>query len=453
MRSLTVAQIAHLLKCPGIFPNINVQGYCVDSRLLKKGQIFFALKGDRVDGHDYLKDVQKKGATAAIVSKDFCGEIENLLLLKVDDPLLALQQIARITLLSTPTRVVAITGSVGKTSTKEFIKTLLSTNFRVATSPGNQNSQIGLPLTILNHTTGEEEILILEMGMTEPGHLLKLVQIAPPEVAVLTTVALVHACHFDSVESIGLAKAEIFSNPHTRLGIIDRGIVNFEQITKFGNCRKISFSLVNQQADFLMEVNPESILIRSPLEKCKVSIEPLKIPGKHNLHNLLAAIIVARYFNVGWEDIKKASSQIVLPERRLQFISHRNIVFLNDSYNASELSVKAALETMPIPEGTGRKIAVLGSMLELGKFSLDCHRRVGEFALNHVDEMYCLGEECVPIIEAWKAIGRTAQLFHDRKDLVAYLRKRLKPADVVLLKGSRSKELWKVLEELELHFT
>lgn len=449
MRSLPLSTVTQLLKCPFTvpLPTSLIQGYCIDSRLVKPGELFFALKGDRVDGHDYLEEVKRGGALAAVVSKQYQGVIQDFPLLVVDDPLDALQELARSVLAGTKARIVAITGSIGKTSTKEFTLTLLSTQYHVAASPGNSNSQVGIPLSILNHTTGEEDILVLEMGMTTPGNITKLIQIAPPEVAVITTVALVHACNFDSLEDIVRAKGEIFSHPHTPLGIFHHDIPLHDDLRRIGLCHKVTFSTQSSEADYGID-SSDSTMLQARLEKKTIPLGTLPVPGKHNLHNLLAAIAVARYFHIDWEKIQQAIPQLVLPERRLQFIQRKEGLFLNDSYNASELSVKAALETLPQPPEGGRKIAVLGSMLELGKFSDDCHTRVGEHALNYVDQLFCLGEECRPIYDLWKKKGRPVELFDSRQDLVACLRKNLKPYDVVLLKGSRSKELWKVLEEL-----
>ena len=368
-------------------------------------------------------------------------------MIRVDDPLIALQDLSKAVLLNSPVRIAAITGSIGKTTTKEFVRTLLAAKYRVAASPGNSNSQVGIPLTILNHTQGDEEILILEMGMTGPGHLARLVQIAPPEVAVLNTVALVHACNFDSLEEIAQAKSEIFSHSQTRLGILNGDMPYFSKISQVGTCFKQSFSLQSSRADYAWDPS-EINLLHARLEGKSIKFEALPVPGKHNRCNLLPAIAVARYFKIEWEEILKRLPLLDLPERRLQFIHRKNILFLNDSYNASELSVKSALETLPEPEEGGRKIAVLGSMMELGKFSDECHQRVGEFALKYVEKVYCLGEECLPIYEIWKNAGRSIQMFHGRDDLVACLREDLRPSDVVLLKGSRSKELWKVLEEI-----
>lgn len=444
MRAINLTEAATYLNCSSNIPAHSILGYCTDSRSVKPGELFFALKGEKVDGHDYLEEVKNKGAIAAVVSKEYRGDCD-LPLLKVNDPLHALQDLAHAILMRNPVRIVGITGSIGKTSTKEFTKTLLSMKYRVAKSPGNSNSQVGIPLSLLNHTTGEEEIIVLEMGMTHPGNLTRLVQIAPPEVAVITNVAHVHACNFESLKEIAWAKAEILSHPSTRLGVLYRDIPDFEEISRLGSCHKLSFSTTSL-ADYGIDPSNSHIL-QAHIEKQNISIGELPIPGKHNLHNLLAAIAVARHFNVSWEEIKQGISQLVLPERRLQFVHHKEMIFLNDSYNASELSVKAALETLPQPKGKGSKIAVLGSMMELGKFSNDCHARVGEYALDHVEKMFCLGDECLPIHGVWEKAKKPVFLFKNRADLVAALKEHLKKEDVVLLKGSRSKEMWKILEE------
>lgn len=447
MRVISLAEVARLFGCLGSFPSLSVHGYSTDSRQIKTGELFFALNGERVDGHSYLRQVQKKGAIGAVVSKNFREDISGFPLLRVDDPLYSLQKLAKHALAKHPTRVVAITGSLGKTTTKEFTKALLSTKYRVSASPGNHNSQVGLPLAILNHTTGKEDICVLEMGMTLPGQIQKLIEIAPPDVAVITTTALVHACNFNSIEDIGYSKGEIFLHPKTRVGILCRDIANFAAISALGNCKKISFSTNSPNADYYC--NPsEPYHLHSLQEQVNCTLQTSALPGKHNLHNLLAAITIARCYNIEWSEIINAIPSIALPDLRLQFIRHRDIIFLNDSYNAAEVSVKAALEALPQPPPEGRKIAVLGSMLELGRFSVDCHRRVGAFALNHVEHMYCLGEECLPICEEWKKAGRPVHFFYHRAELVACLRNQLKAKDVVLLKGSRSKELWKVIEEL-----
>lgn len=445
MRHFLLSDIATLLHYEANLPLIELKGYCCDSRLVKEGDLFFALPGEKTDGHAYIDEVEKRGAAACVVSKSY-AKTHSLPLLAVDDPLAALQKIAAHAISKSTCRIVAITGSVGKTTTKEFVKTLLSTRYKTAASPGNSNSQIGLPLSILNHTTGDEEILVLEMGMTNEGEISRLIAIAPPDVAVLTTAALVHACNFESIEHIARTKGEIFKSPKTALGIIHKDLSNFCQVCAIGSCKKISFSEVDSSADYSLIPGPE-FTVHSKRENKTVVLGNFPIPGKHNRQNFLIAIAVARYFDVSWEEIKAALPLLALPERRLSIVQRGGITFINDSYNACEISVKAALENLPEPQAGGRKIAVLGSMLELGNFSERCHRQVGEHALNYVEQLFCLGAECQPICEIWNEQGKPARLFQSRQELSHALKKELKQEDVVLIKGSRSKELWKLLED------
>jgi len=437
-------QLAHFLQCETQLKN-SFKTIQVDSRKVVAGDLFWALKGEHLDGHQFLQEVASKGGVGAVVSHSYQGPDFGLHLFKVEDTLKALQECGRQFIeLHKNVRVVAVTGSIGKTTTKDFIKILLSHKYRVWASPGNCNTKISLPLSILNHLQDGTEIVVQEMGMDMPGQITRLVNIIPPEVAVLTTVELVHAWNFDSLEEIACAKAEIFLNPKTKLGILDRNICNFTSISHLGSCQKQSFSTKNSEADYYLDSNQT---IHCRLENKKFLIPPFSVPGKHNLHNFLAAALAARYFNMSWEEIFQIIPLLKLPERRLQFLTQNGISFLNDSYNACEVSIKSALETLP-PANGGKKIAILGSIKELGKFSFDCHVRVGAFALNHVDEVYCLGEECQPICEIFKKAGKKAELFLDRAELVKHLKIILKPSDVVLLKGSLSTGVWKVLEEL-----
>jgi len=445
MRTLRLLQIVKMLNLKQNVPDLQVNGYCVDSRNIQRGQLFFALKGAHLDGHDFIDAVHQKGACAAVVCDSYSQTHGDFTLIRVADPLQALQHLASSVLQMSNSRIVAITGSVGKTTIKEFVRTLLATSYSVAASPGNSNSQIGLPLSILNHTSGTEEIIILEMGMTESGQISKLTEIAPPEVGILSSVELVHACNFNTLEEIAYSKAEIFQHPKTKLGIINRDIPCYNEIVHATSSQKRSFSLTNSNADYTADpLNPFALL--SNLDKQTLNIQAFKLPGKHNRHNLLAAIAVARYFNISWEKIEHQIAALQLPEMRLEEQIYNGVIFINDSYNASEISVKAALECLPEPKNGGKKIVVLGSMMELGKFSDECHRRIGEYALNLVDECYCFGKECQPIFDIWKREERPVSLYEDFSFLIEDLKKRVMPNDIVLVKGSRSKKMWSIID-------
>ncbi|MFT4553020.1 MAG: UDP-N-acetylmuramoyl-tripeptide--D-alanyl-D-alanine ligase [Chlamydiales bacterium] len=421
------------------------QGVSVDSRNLKPGDIYFALPGERVDGHQFIGLAASKGAVAAVVSYDYSGEGFGLPLIKREDVLKTLQDLASKILEERGSRVVAVTGSHGKTTTKEFLTTLIKEKYTASSTLGNYNGQIGLPLSILK-SDGAEEILVLEMGMSQAGEIAKLVQIAPPEVAVIGNVDRAHAEFFDSIESISNAKAEILSSSKTRLGILNRDLTFYEQVESKGECRKCSFSTSNRDADFLLsyEKGISSILHKGNT----VFTGRVPVPGVFNLENFLAAAIAANAMGVSWEEIGRASKKLNLPERRFQELQKGEILFIDDAYNASSpLAMRAALSSIPAPTHQGRKLALLGEMLELGKFSEDAHREVGEYALDKVELLFCYGEGCKSIVDLWKAKGRDAQLFLKQDELVEALHEILIPGDVVLVKGSRGCALEKVIEK------
>lgn len=445
MQKMTLGKLARLGGVP-IKSNKQVAGICVDTRMLKPGELFFALPGNKVDGHQYIEEAARKGAMAAIVDKGYSGLDYGLLLIRVASPLALLQDLAKHLLAKQNPRIVAVTGSVGKTTTKEFITALLRKKFKVASTPKNANSQIGMPLSIINHFDGDEDIIVVEMGMSQPKQISKLVEIAPPDVAVITSVALVHAENFDKLEDIALAKAEILTHPKTQLGIINHDIKNFSKIMQIGNCKKISFSTTSAKADYLLKSMKEGMKITTAEEE--VLLKKLPIPGKHNLNNFLAAAAVARYFDLSWKEIEDAMQELQLPDNRLQFVEKKGITFINDAYNACTLSVKAALQSIPKPKSDGRRIFVFGHMVELGKFSEECHQEVGQFALDYVEKLFCLGDKSKPAYEIWKNEKRSVELTSDFPQLMDMLRKDLKEGDVVLIKGSNSHKLWRVVEEI-----
>ncbi len=444
MSGFDLATIAHVLGVPSC-SSLPINSVQVDSRHVSENDLFFALPGNRVDGHSYLPQVAGIGAKAAVVNNTYSGSDYGLMLLRVADPLVSLQCLARHVLQERNQKIIAITGSVGKTSTKEFLASLLRQKYRVGASRTNHNSQIGLPLTILNDTTPNDEVLVLEMGMTAPGHLSQLLTIAAPEIAVLTTVALVHAGAFNSIDHVARTKAEIFAHPRTSLGILDRDISNFDEIATSTSCAKISFSTKNRLADYFLDSTNTLIC-----EEGSYPLGSIQHLAPHHRHNLLAAILVARKLNVAFSDIIQAIPSLQLPDRRMQHVPKSGVLFVNDSYNACDVSVKAALACLPAPSAGSRRIAVLGTMPDLGKFCVDCHTDVGHYALDKVDHLFCFGKECEPMIDIWQQHGRAARLFTDRAYLVRALEKFLQAGDVVLLKGANSKKMWEILDEITL---
>lgn len=451
MQSKTLGQAAQLMETVFESP-LAFSKVAVDTRLLTPKALFFALPGEKTDGHLFLQEAAQKEAIAAVVKNDYQGPTFGLHLIRVPDVLAALQTLAKNELKSRKTAIVGVTGSVGKTTTKDFIVTLLKESFRVGATPGNSNSQIGMPLAILNETTGDEDILVIEMGMTHPGNITQLTQIAPPSVAVITNVSLVHAMNFDSLREIAMAKAEIFTHSSTKMGIYNLDIADCDLMRQTGKCPKMTFSATHPDAGFILSASSQEFEFKGP-DGLVMNLGPLLLPGKHNHVNALAAVAVARYFEMPWEAIVRGVNKLALPERRLQMISKNGVTFVNDSYNASEVSLKAALTSLPEQASGGKKIAVIGEMLELGKFSTKCHEEVARTALRTVDHLLCMGKECAPMHELWTKSGKPVYWLDERSEknralLVQELKKLILPGDVVLLKGSRSNQLWKILEEI-----
>lgn len=442
---LSLKIISQWLESP-IDSSDKAYGACIDTRLLKKGDLFFACKGNRMDGHDFLFQAAQKGAVGAVVSKGYSADGLNFPLIKVDDPSESLQILAKKYLENFPVKIVAVTGSMGKTTTKGFIAQLLASQFCVASTPGNYNSQLGLPLTVLNELSGSEDALVLEMGMTKKGQIARLVQIAPPDIALITGVALAHSENFDSLEEIANAKMEILSHSKTQLGIIDHQIYKYGNLKNFQN-PIVSFSLLENESDYSLKATDLGLSLLQHGREV-ISFAPLSFPGKHNIHNFLAALIAANHFGVSWEALKEAAKSLHLPVLRLENVEWNGVLFINDAYNALPIAVKAALDSLPSPKSKGRKIAVLSDMRELGKFSQNCHYEIGEYALNKVDEIICFGEECKPLYDLWMAEKKPIFWASNHEEIINKLQATIRYGDVVLIKGSQASGFSKLLDKI-----
>lgn len=416
MRGMQIGQIAEQV---GLVSgcDLQVSGYQIDSRNIRPGDLFFALKGEKNDGHDFLEEVRKKGAIGAVVAKSYSGPDYGLVLLKVEDVAFSLRDLARISLLGSSLQIVGITGSVGKTTTKDFTATLLEGKYRVGKTLQSQNSKLTLPLTVLNRSH-DIEVLVLEMGMSEPGDIQRLVEMAPPDIAVITHVALAHAAYFPGgLPEIAKGKGEIFSHPKTRMAIFDR------EFLKFGieiHCEKQIFS----PADF--------------------DGMPFKEP--HILHNLGAAIEVARAMKMSDEEIQKQIPHLQLPKMRFEQLKKDGIHFINDAYNANPESMRAALFSLGMIKTDGKRIAVLGTMKELGSFSHSQHQEIGRFAQKYVDHLLVLGEEARPLVDTFCEEKQLGEFFLNHKEIARRLKEIAKDGDVVLIKGSRSMNMDTILD-------
>ncbi|MDE3045547.1 MAG: UDP-N-acetylmuramoyl-tripeptide--D-alanyl-D-alanine ligase [Verrucomicrobiota bacterium] len=441
MKNVPLKQIArHLgVVCECETP---VGGYRIDSRLVGPGELFFALKGGKTDGHHFLGQVKAQGGLAAVVSKGYVGPDFGLVLLPVEDVFGSLQELARDAVLRSGAKVVEITGSVGKTMTKDFIATLLEGKFKVGKTYASYNTKLSLPISVLN-LEGGEEVLVLEVGMSEPGDVGKMVQLVPPDVAVLTKVALAHVGFFpDGIEGIARGKAEIFSHSKTKTAIFFHEFLEWESLVVGVAAEKCSFSLTDRTADYFLS---DGVVDERGVRAYRFDL-PFKQPPI--LHNFLAAVAVARTFKMEWDEINRQVAKLQLPKMRFEQFEREGIVFVNDAYNANPESMRAALSNLPEPKLGGKRIAVLGSMGDMGAMSKPLHQEVGHFAQPFADHLLCFGEEAKPLCEAFSEVKKPAEWFIDHKKLAKRLRDLMRPGDTVLVKGARAMQMEKIFELL-----
>ncbi|MBU6383263.1 MAG: UDP-N-acetylmuramoyl-tripeptide--D-alanyl-D-alanine ligase [Verrucomicrobia bacterium] len=442
MRHVPIKKIAHRL---GVVceSQLQVTGYQIDSRKIEPGELFFALKGKRVDGHQCLADARMHGAVGAVVNKGYQGPDYGLILLPVEDVAGSLQMLARLFMQECRAQMIGITGSVGKTTTKEFIATLLEGKYKVGKTPLNYNTKLTYPITLLNRT-GEEEVLVVEMGMTEPGDIGRLVEIAAPDVGVFTKLAPAHKANFPrGLLDIAKYKAEIFAHPRTQKCIFDHALYQYPEAIQQMHGDRLSFSLEERTADFFL--SSEYFVDERGVRAYRFD-PPYK--QAHFLHDFLAAVSVARQMKMSWDEIQNRISFLKLPKMRFEEIEHNGVLFINDAYNANPESMKAALAHLPAPKEGGKRIAVLGFMVDLGSEHDQMHREVGQFAQKHVDHLLILGKEASPIYEAFQEVQKPAEQYYDFNSLSERVKSLVRPGDVVLVKASRVVEMDKLFNYL-----
>ncbi len=440
MRHIPIKKISQFL---GVFceSHEQVTGYQIDSRMVGEGELFFALKGEKTDGHNYLGEAKIRGAIGAVVRKGYQGPDFGLVLLPVEDVLGSLQGLARYFMQECKAQIIGITGSVGKTTTKEFAATLLEGKFKVGKTYMNYNTKLTYPITLLNRA-GDEEVLVVELGMTEPGDIGDLIQIAAPDLAVLTKVAFVHGVNFErGVFDIAKYKAEIFSNIRTKKCLFDHALYQFPEALQQIHGEKMSFSLSDRTADYFL--SPEFFVDERGVRAYRFD-PPYK--QSHLLHNFLAALSIARQMKMEWDQINNQVPFLKLPKMRFEQFSKEGVLFINDAYNANPESMKAALSHLPEPAEGGKKIAVLGMMVDLGSEHEALHREVGRFAQKYVDHLLVLGKEALPVFEAFQEVQKPAEQYTDFNALAERLKSLMRPGDVVLVKASRCMEMEKLFQ-------
>ncbi len=434
--------VAEFLNKP-LVENLNIESVCIDSRLCEKNSLFFALEGEKVDGHDFLKEAAQKGAVAAIVSTSYQGKDFDMELFKVDNPLKTLQSFAHKIIRDRNPLIVGITGSVGKTTTKEFVYQVLDSNLKVSKTNKSYNGQIGLPLSILN-ANSDAEVLVLEYGMNQRGEMQNLLDIAEPHIAVITPIASAHLGYFESVEDIAEQKAVLLTSSHLQLIIAHELANSFSAVNAVTGIEKVTYG--QQKADVtIARVGKEVQILDQEGER--VSLEFPKI-SDHHLENFLPAYIIAKRLKLGLSDIQKRVEHLKTERHRFEIFIKKGITYVDDSYNANPYSVGKAIENLPKPSEGGKVIAVLGEMKELGISSEKEHQNLGKKALRHVDKLICFGKESKPTYLEFNK-EKEAKLFDSHKEVFSCLQRMVKAGDIVLLKGANSNQLWKIAEEIK----
>ncbi|HEX3044051.1 MAG TPA: UDP-N-acetylmuramoyl-tripeptide--D-alanyl-D-alanine ligase [Bacillota bacterium] len=451
-------------------PENSVSGITTDSRQIKPGELFLALRGEKFDGHDFIDTAIRNGATA-IISAEAINLPEPIAVIQTPDTLDAYGAIARFHRERFPIPVIGITGSNGKTTTKDLTAAVLFQKFTTVRTEANFNNEIGLPATLLN-ITPETEVAIVEMGMRGLGQIRKLTEIARPNMAIITNVGLTHLELLGSQKNIAKAKAELVEAlPADGVAILNGDDEYVRGMSSVTRARTVFFGLDHPDLDYRAEIlamdengsrfqviTSARARMRSP-EKNNLAHTgatfsvTLPISGEHNVRNALAAIAIAMELGVSEILIQQGLSNPLISEKRLRLVTKNGYSVIDDTYNASPTSVKAALDVLALNQNGRRKMAVLGDMLELGPESPSIHREIGRYAAQiGVHQLYCYGELARDYLtgfqETIKSGGLKGRHFMSKTNLIQELKPTLQPGDIILIKGSRGMKMEEIVAAL-----
>ncbi len=454
MRTVSLATVAEwtggaLLQ--GV-PSMQVTSMTTDSRAVKPGDLFVALKGERLDAHRFLSEVAAAGAAAVVVSSLPAGtEAFECGVIRVRDTLKALQDLAyRHRKVSDDLFVVGITGSNGKTSTKDFLSAVLSAGGQVNRTAGNLNNHIGLPLTILSGSEGDR-FGVWEMGMNHPGEIEVLAEIARPDAAVITNIGRAHIEYMGTREAIAAEKSQLpASVPASGYCVMPAADEFYDFVANSVRCEMIPVGIESGivRAESLHAGVDGRMLFNLVSEYGEASSVALPVRGEHMVVNALLAAAVGLRQGIASTAVAAALSGVQLTHGRLQERNVNGIAFLDDSYNANPDSMFAALRTLRAAEVTGRRVAVLGFMGELGVHEEAEHLLLGErVAEQGVDALITVGERAAKINGTAAALTENHN-FDTHEAAAAFLRRYLAPGDLVLVKGSRSAGMERVITSL-----
>ena len=457
MKNLKVEDILKVTNGKLIIGNekLECENFSKDTRSIQKGDTYIAIKGEKFDGNIFWKEAFKNGADCIIIqdiefSDEELKEFENKTIIKVEDTMQALYKIASYKRKINNIPVVAITGSVGKTSTKDMISSVVSQKYKTLKTMGNNNNNIGLPLTILR--LKDEEIMILEMGMNHFGEIDLLSNIAKPNICVITNIGTSHIGNLGSKENILKAKLEILDGADNPTIIInnDDKLLHKWYLENKDNRKIITYGIENKSdimaKDMILE--QEKSTYKCNIDGKEMDVE-VPIAGRHFVLNSLCATTVGITLNIDSSKIINGIKNVELTKKRMDIKEINDIKVINDAYNASPEAMKASLNYLSSFKNN-RKIAVLGDMFELGKYSEKLHKLVGEYVCeNNIDILVCAGENAKLIAdEALKNGMKKEKVFYlkEKDKALELLRKITKTGDVVLFKASNGMKFYELAD-------
>jgi UDP-N-acetylmuramoyl-tripeptide--D-alanyl-D-alanine ligase len=459
----TIAQVAGAVGArtgAGLDPVARLAGVSIDSRTLHAGELFIAIHGPRHDGHDHVAGAMERGALAAMVAEEQAGRYTDAVrarCLVVADTFVGLKQFARAVRQAWGGKIAGVTGSVGKTTTKEILAALLGARFRILKSEGNFNNEYGLPLTLF-HLDETHQAAVLEMGMSRRGELLRLAEIARPDVGVVTRVAPAHLEFFASVEEIALAKRELIEGLNGRESV---AVLNADDplVTTFAlhaPGRILTYGIANA-ADF----RAEEIENRGALGSTFVVVQggrrvrlELALAGRHVISNALAALAAASVWGIGAAEAQEVLRNLHAPAMRGELLRFSNgAALINDSYNSSPAALQAMISVLAATPDYRRRILASGEMRELGQTSPQLHREAGAFAAKtgQIDWVIGVAGDAAQIVEGAIAAGlpkSQTKFFPSSDEAAKFLTEFVVPGDLLLVKGSRGVRMERVVEEL-----
>jgi UDP-N-acetylmuramoyl-tripeptide--D-alanyl-D-alanine ligase len=450
MDSLSLAQIAKLAggSISADDTSALVSRISTDSRTLRARDLFVPLRGENFDGHKFIEQAAGRGAAGAIVEETWKGKVpRGFALIRVADTLVGYQTLAANYRASLPLKVIAITGSNGKTSTKDFVAATLAKKFRVTKTEGNFNNHVGLPQTMLA-ANRDDEIAVWEIGMNHPGEIAALAKLAAPDVAIITNIGIAHIEFMGSREAIAEEKGAL-AEAVTGTLILNADDALSEGIAKRTRARVLLAGIEKgavRATDISQHSTGSEFTILEGAHRCRAQ---LPVPGIHMVQNAMLAIAAGRVFGLSLEECAGGLASTPLTKARLQIREIDGIQFIDDSYNANPDSMKAALRTLVELDADGRRIAVLGEMGELGAESERGHREVGEAAAElRIDELIAVGAAGAGIASAAQSAGLENSVAVDSAEEAAErLGRNAAPGDLILVKGSRTARMERVLEE------